>query len=272
MTQISVVHLGHSHLAAMIPCLHDRPIDQGGSENDITHFVFNTGAHNIFGLGEERFAYGVDIDGEYRLNPAIAQMIHEAVPPDSTVVISTMLGGNSHNALTLLERPEGLDIVLPDQPCLPLVEKAQVIPYAVMRSALSDQCTIFLNDLRGIRSATSGRVFHVLSPPPIEDDAYLATVIDRDPYFAKAGLTRVTPASVRYKIWLLHCSIYIDTCAEIGVEVLPLPPKSVIDGKWLSPDCVGPDPTHGNLTYGLRILRQIETVLDGRYAGWRWIG
>lgn len=256
----------------MIPCLYDRPISNDPAPNDVTHYVFNTNAYNIFGVGDARFPYAVMIDGALRLNPVVASAIHAAVPSDGTVVISTMLGGNTHNGLTLLECPEGLDLILPDEPDLPVIGDGQLVPYALARSVLAEQCAIFLNDLRGIRSATTGRVFHVMSPPPIKDDAFLATVVERDPYFASAGRTKVTPASVRYKMWRLHSDIYADTCAELDVEVLAPPAEVTVGGKWLAPDCIGPDPTHGNSVYGSVILKQLEDTLEARYAGWRWVG
>jgi hypothetical protein len=272
MARISVVHLGHSHLAAMIPALYDRALGEDDLGNEIVHYVFNVNNYKLFGLGDERFSYGVLVDGEYKLNPIVAQLIHETVPPDNYVALSTMLGGNVHNSLGLLQAPEGLDFLPPDQVDLPLLDGAQIVPYALARAAMAEQCEIYLNDLRGVRSSTTGRMFHVMPPPPIKDDTYLASIVDRDPYFASLGRNTITPSSVRHKLWQLHNSIYAETCAELDVEVVTPPEESMIDGRWLSSDCIGPDPTHGNMLYGARILRKIEGLLEGRFAGWAWIG
>lgn len=272
MSGISVIHFGHSHLAAMTPYLYGRQVDGGGEGDAITHFVFNTHKYNIFGIDDSRYAFGIKSNDGYVINQEVARFINQTIPSDSNVVIATMFGGNAHNALTLLEVPGGIDVFLPDQPDLPIAEGAEVLPYGLLKEVIKSQCEFYLNDLRGVRSATSGRVFHVMSPPPIEDDAFVAQVVTRDPYFAQLGHTKITPALVRYKMWVVHCSIYADLCKELGVEIIMPPAESVVDGMWLSPDCLGSDPTHGNLIYGERLLKEIERILGGHYAGWHWLG
>lgn len=272
MKNVAIIHLGHSHLAAMIPGLTHRVVDLNNDNPPITHYIFNIHKYNVFGMGNERFSYNIMIDGVQKLNPVILHLINQTIPSDSEVVIATTFGGNVHNALGLLQVQGGIDFTLPSHSDLPIDDTAQVVPYTLLRSIMTQQCGIFLDELRSIRSATTGKIFHIVSPPPIEDNTHISKIVHQDPYFAQAGHNRITPALIRYKMWLLHSEIYIDVCKEYNIDVIFPDNESIVDGKWLSSDCIGPDPTHGNYIYGNRVLAQLEKIVGGRYAGWTWLG
>ncbi|OKP70670.1 hypothetical protein BTE77_26345 [Ensifer adhaerens] len=270
METIAVIHLGHSHLAAMVPYLWGRELENTNS-NRVEHYVFDTSAHNIFAVDESRFAYGVNCGEGITLNPEIISMVERRIAPDRRVVYVSLFGGNSHNVLTLLQPARKFDFVVPWMPELPLREDYELIPHAAIREALLANTSIFLDDLRGLRNSVDQQVMHVISPPPIGNDEYLKTVVANDPYFSALGSENVTPAVIRYKSWAMHTKLYSDLCEEIGVDVIMPPPEATIDGKWLAPDCYGADPTHGNVHYGGLILRAIEQKLEGHFAGWDWL-
>jgi hypothetical protein len=273
MPTVCAVHLGHSHLAALTPTLFDRPLSTAPAVNDIEHYMFDLSKHDVFGTGDERFAYGIkNGNGDFDINPFIPQAILGRIPADREVVCIANLGGNSHNAFFLLQNQRQIDFIIPGLEDLPLVQGAEIIPYEAIKQILMANCQIYLDDLRGIKNGAPGRVFFMISPPPIQNDDYVRSVVDRDPYFAAFGHTMVTPAMVRYKAWVVHSKIYADLCSEIGVEVIEAPEEGIVDGRWLAPDCVGYDPTHANLVYGEYALINLERRLDGRFAGWDWIG
>lgn len=272
MPKICALHLGHSHFAALTPTFFDRPISTEEAPNDVEHYLFDLSKHNVFGVGDDRFGYGVRTDeGSFALNPVITAAIENTIPKDSELVYIANLGGNSHNVFFLLQNQKPIDFVVPGLEHLPLLPDAEIIPYDTIRQILMPNCQIYLDDLRGIRNSAVGRVFFTLSPPPIEDNEYVKSVVDRDPYFASFGHTMVTDPLVRYKAWVLHSRIYAELSAEIGVEIIEAPEEGIVDGRWLAPNCIGHDPTHANLVYGEFFLRKLECRLEGRYSGWHWI-
>lgn len=272
MTINCAIHLGHSHLAALTPALFDRPFSQDAALNEIEHYMFRVSNYNVFGIDDNRFAYGVKSDGSLTLNPVIVEAIKNRIPADRDLIFVAHLGGNAHNALFLLQNSRPIDFILPGQEDLPLLDDAEIVPYSAIHTVMAQQCGLFMDDLEGIRRGTEGRMFCVISPPPIWDDNYVRTVVDRDPYFAAIGHVNVTPAFVRYKAWVVHSNIYREACRRLGVEIVEPPNETVVDGRWLSPDCTGQDPTHANLFYGEQLLLKIERLADARFSGWDWIG
>jgi hypothetical protein len=102
-------------------------------------------------------------------------------------------------------------------------------------------------------------VIQIESPPPLADDGRIAALADG--YFRERGIATlgVAPAPLRYKMWRLHSRIVADTCTELGLRYLPVPPETQDERGFLLPELAG-DATHGNEAYGEAIIRALEAM------------
>lgn len=186
------------------------------------------------------------------------QRIATLAPRDLVV---SMVGGNQYNAFGLVQHPEAFDFHLPERPDLPPLREREILPYHVLRE-------LFHSGVRGkdgdrihkLRQSTPARVVHVCPPPPKED----ADLIMRrhETLFLKQGLLQngVTPATIRLKLWLLQVSVLKALCAELGVELLPLPPGTQTPMGYLAPAYFADDATHANRDYATLMLAQLKAL------------
>jgi hypothetical protein len=271
MSKIAVIYFGHSHLAFLIPFLYNRPLDERKSGNEIEHYVFDVFNHSaIFAQNENKLEYGMRSSGVVSFNPELLEKVRKRISPDREIVYASLFGGNSHNALTLLSSDREFDFIVPSAEDLPLDPDRELIPSGVMEACIRHNCQAFLDDLEGLAYSTQAPVYHIISPPPILDEATIARGLVNNPFFAGLG-TKVTPALIRYKAWLMHTQIFKKTCARVRATAIDPPEAGVSGGKWLVPDCIASDPTHANLKYSGLVFREIETRLGGHFAGWDWI-
>ncbi|MGV1902318.1 hypothetical protein ACQZ6V_18755 [Agrobacterium sp. 22-3674b3] len=271
MATIAAVYFGHSHLAAMIPFLYNRELEHGEQGNAIEHYVFDIyNNRNIFNQDETKLPYGINENGRVYFNPSLLERVRARVQCDRKIVFISMFGGNSHNALTLLSSDRVYDFMLEGETDLPLDSRRELIPYDAVHAAIYRNTEAFLIDLEGLAGSVSEPVYHVLSPPTIEDDHLVSQIVTNDAILAQTG-NSVTPAIIRYKSWQVHNRIFIEKCSQIGANVIYTPQDAISDGKWLATDCISSDATHGNVHFGGLIFKHIEKVLGGHFAGWDWI-
>ena len=102
---------------------------------------------------------------------------------------------------------------------------------------------------------SGGRMIHVPPPPPLADNAYIASYPS---HFGKmARKFGVSPKFFRMKMWLLTCEVLRKLCGEKGVVLHPVP-KSVGDAEgFLAETFWNEDPSHGNFKYGQIILDDV---------------
>lgn len=254
----------------MIPFLYNRPIPEAGVGNQVEHYVFDVYKYReIFSVVPDGVAYREP--GSSRFNPHVLDMVKRRISPDREIIYVSHFGGNSHNALTMLSPSPGFDFFHPLAPEIEIDPERCLVPNEAVRRIIRQNCKIYLDDLSALVSDCGKSVYHVISPPPIKSDAVVEATIDNDPYFASLKNVSVTPANIRYKSWLTHSHIYAAVCDELGAGVLWPPEEAVAEGKWLSPDCIGSDPTHGNLRYGGLVFEKLEGTFGGYFAGWDWI-
>jgi hypothetical protein len=271
MSKIAAIYFGHSHLAFMIPYLYHRPLDEAKIGREVEHYVFDVyNNRGIFAQDETKLPYGISNSGTLFFNPDLLERARERIAPDRQIVYMSLFGGNSHNALTMLSPDREYDFIVPGAEDLPLDPDRELIPSGVVEAALQRNSQIYLDDLEGLANSAQAPVYHIISPPPIQDDETVASIVGNDPFFSGMD-TKDTPAIIRYKAWLLHSQIFKRTCARTGATAIDPPPSAVCEDKWLSPDCIGSDPTHGNRRYGELVFNGIEKCLGGHFAGWDWI-
>ena len=172
--------------------------------------------------------------------------------------VFSAVGGSVHSVMAMVQHPRPFDFVLPSRPDLPMIEGAEVVPFAAIRRAMAGAVAEYLQIMRLVREQATGRVFHLEPPPPLEDGG---RVLQDVPWMFFPDLTReVAPASLRYKCWRLHSELLAAFCAEHGVELIPAPPEAM-DGRGYLKPAHYLDAMHVNASYGALVLRQMKRVL-----------
>lgn len=193
-----------------------------------------------------------------KLNPKVRQLCDG---PWSLVV--SLIGGNDHNILGLLNHPQRFDLVLPMEPDLPLDGEAEVIPFSVVQQRLLRPASQKLAVLIELRRSLSVPIVHLESPPPIPSAEHIKTY----PNFFKDKIDQlgVAPATLRYKLWRTHSDIYAAACQAAGIQFIPAPPEMQDDRGMMIEQAWNKDPTHGNVLYGAHLLAQIEHLAANRH-------
>jgi hypothetical protein len=194
-------------------------------------------------------AGGEWLDAEERIRPRFKAAL------DRGGHFVSLLGGNAHNVIGLIEHPVRYDFVEPDAAEAAPAPGRQLVPYDAMWALLEARVAPFLRWLGELAPHFAGRRLHVSSPPPIAS----ARHIEQFPgVFAKKIRQGVAPAALRAKLFRLNSTMFQAECAGLGVDFLP-PPAAALDADGLlTAGYWGQDPTHGNEAYGRLVLQQIE--------------
>lgn len=178
MARNGLVFIGHSHLSSLVHALYPRPGEVWDIDAGCEYFIFDTVRHGA----NFQFSVGGP-DGAMVLNPDLVALVGERVPGNYRRVIVSMFGGNAHNALTLLEHPEPFDVILPEQPDLPRVDGARLLPAGYLEAFLRRMAAVYMLNLETLRHAyPDDLIIHVESPPPIGDDGFIMDHLEG--YFA----------------------------------------------------------------------------------------
>ncbi len=230
MAPLKILVLGHSHITALAKAFLQ------GEPGVSMDFVL---------LNNPEYQPPLSDEG---LHPAILEKIHAA----RAGLHVSLLGGNDHSIIGMLNHPRRFDFVLPEAPDLPVDETAEILPAGLLLAHLAQRVAPHLAVLALYRAAVPGRLVHVESPPPIPSEAHIR---------AHPGVFRemieergVSPGLLRYKFWRLHSELYARECARIGVEFLPAPEAMRDEQGMMRPEAWNPDPTHGNALYGRHVI------------------
>jgi len=167
----------------------------------------------------------------------------------------SVLGGNDHAVLTMLNHDRRFDVVLPDAPDLPCEPGAELVPAGLLRAEIARRAAPHLAALAAYRAAFAGRMIHVESPPPIPSAAH----IEAHPgVFADEIAARgVAPSLLRYKAWRLQSDIYRHACARADIAFMPAPAAMQDPDGMMREEGWNQDPTHGNARYGAAVLAEL---------------
>jgi hypothetical protein len=224
-----------------------------------SHMVAVQKAYEMYPI--EFVASFIRIGGDQGLpalvNGAINGDILERLQEPHDAVI-TLIGGNRHNVIGLTNHPVRFDFVLPDDD-QPLDGAAALVPYSLMRRYLTRVTQGHLEVLALLRRHAPGPLFHVESPPPVPS----ADHIRRHPgrFSKEIDELGVAPASLRYKLWRAHSSLFRDACDALGITFIAAPAEMQDERGMLVEAAWNPDPTHGNAQYGACVLDQIHSLL-----------
>jgi hypothetical protein len=170
-------------------------------------------------------------------------------------VCVSVLGGNDHAVLAMLNHDRVFDVVLPEAPGLPLAPDAELVPAGLLRAEIARRAAPHLTVLAAFAAAAPGRVLHVESPPPIPSVAHIAAHpgVFRDEIAARG----VAPARLRYKAWRLQSDIYRQACQRAGVAFVAAPQAMQDEQGMMREEGWNTDPTHGNERYGAAVLAEL---------------
>jgi hypothetical protein len=184
------------------------------------------------------------------LHPAILARV-EAAPSELHV---SMLGGNDHTVISLVNDPRRFDFVLPEAPDLYVDTRAEILPAGLLRVELKRRIMPHLMTLAAYRAVVKGRLVHIESPPPVPSAEFIES--NPDTFGSRLAQRGVSPALFRYKMWRLHSGLYRETCGQLGVEFLPAPSR-MQDEQGMLVQPAWRDATHANTLYGQHVLAQL---------------
>jgi hypothetical protein len=235
---LSMLVLGNSHLTALAQAYALR-CQQNSAPPRLEFVRFN----------DPRFAGALHAE-------ALAAVLQEKLLAGPYDLYVSMVGGNDHSVLGMLNHPRLFDFVLPEAPGLALTPGAEILPAGLVMELLHKRIEPHVKMLAALRSALPGqRLVHVQSPPPVPSARHIATYPG---VFADLIAERgVSPAALRYKLWRLHSSLYRQSCAGLGVGFLPVPAKMCDAEGMMVEQAWNHDPTHGNTVYGAHVLGQL---------------
>jgi hypothetical protein len=169
--------------------------------------------------------------------------------------VVSMIGGNEHHRLGLLEGPEPFDFEEPTVPWLD--EGRRLIPRSQVRAALEKRLSTTIAKLRLLRTHYRQPTAHVASPPPIADEAHLARHLGA--FARNAGAEpRFTPAAVRLKLYRLQNAILREACAAEDVAFMEPVAHALDEEGFLAAPFRKRDPTHANERYGAAVAEEIR--------------
>ena len=182
-----------------------------------------------------------------------------ALPAGSLVV--TMLRGNHHQKVGLVQHPRAFDLLMHSVDGGLLQKDSELIPIQVMREVFSSCLrNSYGKDLQRLKQASVVPVVCVSPPAPKEDASHIAK--GAETYFKLLDILSVgvTKAPVRLKLWLLQQKVLQDFCGENGIYFLGNPLGTRDEGGYLKREYYAPDATHANAAYGNLVLTQVAEL------------
>lgn len=174
---------------------------------------------------------------------------------DPNAIFISMVGGNYHNSISLVESDEKFDFVTPHMGLINDTARTS-IPYNVMVDHAQVVMDMYLQQLAQLALHFRGRKFHLAAPPVasvptgefLPDDIFKGKTISHD--------------LLRLKLYTLCAEIKKRHCEKLGVIYVD-PPQDTIDERGLSKRKYwDSDPTHANKAYGDLLLRQIKELAE----------
>ena len=238
MTRIVVI--GHSHITALARAYRMPGHAVARAQTQMDFLMLN----------EPQFLPVLEAEA---LNPAIQVRVRA----ESFDLHVSLLGGNDHSIMGMVNHPQPFDFVLPQVPELAVDEACDILPAGLLQEELARRIAPHLKILKIYRDLVSGRLVHVESPPPIPSVHIVAYPRSLCEQITQLG---VAPALLRYKLWRLHSGLYAQACSTLGVDFCPVPTEMqdadgmMIEAAW------NHDPTHGNAIYGAAVIEKLSSL------------
>lgn len=176
------------------------------------------------------------------------------IEAEPTQLFVSMIGGNEHNVLCLVNDLRPFDFILPEAPELSTGPQAEIVPAGLVWAELKRRLAERFALIAAYRAVAKGRMVHVESPPPVPSAAFIQA--QPDTFGALLTVRGAAPALFRYKMWRLHSALYREACTELGIEFLPAP-REMLDAQGMLVEPAWENATHANELYGRHVLAQL---------------
>lgn len=182
------------------------------------------------------------------------------IPQEPATVVLSMLFGNEHSALSIVEHDAPFDFILPERRDIAPVPGRQIVPCQAIRLQLQHGMRPTALVLEKMREMLPNcRIVHCAPPPPIGSaEQILASWENLGERIASVG---VAPASIRLKFYLLQLEELDHIANQHGVTLLGPPPRSLTPEGLLRPEFWN-GATHANAAYGGLVLDQLEECIQ----------
>jgi hypothetical protein len=232
MSPAPLIGIGHSHIAA---------VTDAAKERQVPFVAFNF------------WVLGLPLDRRGSVVHLPAQIL-----PQLSGDVFSFVGGGVHMDYGMIVHPRPYDVVLPNQPDLPLTPGAEIIPYDALYASMEVRTRPFLQIMAAVRAASQGLVFHMEAPPPREDEIAPAENPNWIIFYGENSV--ISPPWLRYKLWRMHSSIVRRYCDEADIAFVPSPREASDERGFLDPGYWA-HPGHANRAYGALVLDQMQGLL-----------
>lgn len=244
----TIMVIGDSHVDAIKRAIKVRRM--GGAETEVSAYRLSKMKNDKL-IGDMSFQDCID-------------KIRTLGPED---IVVSAIGGNQHAVFGTIQHPTPFDFFEQGDDPVASGGAVQIVPKRMLASIFD--AGIRNGDgqqLTSLRGATKARVFHLIPPPPKEDNAHILSY--HETKFAEEDIVSlgVSPPALRLKFWKLQVSILKQFCGENEIEVIyPMASALTPDG-YLSPDYYANDATHANGDYGELVLQHLEALANSSCA------
>lgn len=173
-------------------------------------------------------------------------------------LVFSAVGGNQYAVVSTVRYPVEYDFLVPRDERDRLAEGVALVPFRAMAGYIEKGVRGTMGPILGrIRESTSAQVFHLVPPPPKQDNGFIANHFESR--FAGEGIKDLGPArpSLRMKCWKLQLQYLGELCSELGIRLVSPPKHSLTAKGFLDPRCYAKDVTHANRRYGEFVLKQM---------------
>ena len=176
--------------------------------------------------------------------------------------IALLWEGNQHHQLFLIEQPLRFDFVPRRLQSLRVEEDAVIVPEALVRAKFQSLLGSLHAVLTELKAQTHSRIALVGTPPPKGDNEQLRNLLPNE--FGLDTMieqVRLTPPTIRLKLWHVLQEIYQEQAERGGVEFIPVPDIVADEAGFLKPEFSAVDVTHANSAYGRVMLNHLAHTL-----------
>lgn len=176
--------------------------------------------------------------------------------------VYSFIGGTQHVGVSLrrlvrhASEPE-FDLVLAEDPHLPLDVDAEIVPHDAVRDALRQSFRGRLKLLHRLRDLTNGSIYQFELPPPVSDD-WMQAWLARRPLETTEGVG-LPGRFLRFKLWRVASQLFREEAESVGATFVERPGEAVDDEGFMRDELVR-NMTHGNEAYGELLLQQARSL------------
>lgn len=180
--------------------------------------------------------------------------------PDDMIV--SMIAGNFHNAVGIVQHPVPFDFLMPGEDREP-EDGVALVPYHVMEAFFRQNLEGQYRILRRFRRRSKACVCQLMAPPPKGDADF---ILNRPSTFHQMGIGEkgVSPRGLRLRLWQLQARVMEQLCSEYEVSLIQVPAVSQGEDGFLKPEYYAADATHANAAYGALLADQIKHLVKTR--------